>query len=138
VNAATASAVGKSIDEVLGRDDVQLFDAESGRELMMVDRSIMAAGESVIREETVTVAGVTRTYLSTKSPYRDANGAVIGLAGISCDITDRKWMEDQLKSSERRWRELADAIPQIVWIASADGEADSSEFQGRHIFRNRR
>jgi PAS domain S-box-containing protein len=37
------------------------------------------------------------------------------------DITHRKQSEQELRASEARLRELADAIPQIVWIAAPDG-----------------
>ena len=35
-------------------------------------------------------AGVTRTYLATKGVYRDAQGQVIGLIGVSRDVTELK------------------------------------------------
>ena len=37
------------------------------------------------------------------------------------DITERKQAEETLRASERRFRELADAMPQIVWTARPDG-----------------
>ncbi len=40
------------------------------------------------------------------------------------DITDRKRMEEFLRQSEERLRTLADAMPQLVWIADPDGTVD--------------
>ena len=37
------------------------------------------------------------------------------------DITDRKQMEEELRKSEERSRTMANAIPQLAWIAEADG-----------------
>ncbi|MDB5308953.1 MAG: domain S-box protein, partial [Gemmataceae bacterium] len=42
----------------------------------------MASGAAETREEELTAAGVTRTYLATKAPYRDAHGTVVGVVGI--------------------------------------------------------
>ena len=54
------------------------------------DRRIMAGGRQEVVEEEVTVAGQQHTWLSAKAPYRDEHGEVLGLIGISRNITDRK------------------------------------------------
>ena len=40
------------------------------------------------------------------------------------DITERKRAEESLRESERRFRELAEALPQLVWTCRADGPCD--------------
>ncbi|TWJ14317.1 PAS domain-containing hybrid sensor histidine kinase/response regulator [Geobacter argillaceus] len=52
--------------------------------------------------------------------------AVAAASGQECraaliDITERKQAEEELHESEERFRTLADAIPQLCWIANADG-----------------
>lgn len=95
LNEATARFVGKPVAEVLGRDDTELFDPDSARVVLERDLRIMATGVTETEEEQLTAAGVTRTYLATKGPYRDAAGDVVGLIGISHDITDRKRAEQR-------------------------------------------
>ena len=58
------------------------------------------------------------------SVTRDANGAPHGMEGINLDITARKEGELALQQSEQQIRQLADALPQIVWTATADGNLD--------------
>jgi PAS domain S-box-containing protein len=41
--------------------------------------------------------------------------------GVVSDITDRKRLEESLRESEREFRSLADAMPQLVWMAGPDG-----------------
>src|SRR5207253_2656915 len=52
-------------------------------------------------EDVLTAAGVTRTYLATKAPYRDERGAVIGLVGIARDVSERKRLEEQLHQAQK-------------------------------------
>lgn len=52
---------------------------------------------------------------------RDANGAPVRLPGIALDITPRKRAEQDLDTSESIWRSMADAIPQLTWMADPEG-----------------
>jgi PAS domain S-box-containing protein len=60
----------------------------------------------------------------TISPVKDPSGRIIGASKIARDITDTKRLERILVASEARFRQLADAMPQIVWTATADGTVD--------------
>src|SRR5208282_3376800 len=104
INSAGARFLGRSIEEVIGKDASALFSPESGRQIMERDRTVLQSGESCTYEEVGVAAGRTRTYLSTKGPYRDATGRVIGLLGISRDITGRKRAEEEIHKSEQRLR----------------------------------
>src|SRR5262249_38479435 len=90
INTAGARFLGRTVAEVIGKDDTELFSPETARAIMEGDRRIMAAEKIQTYEDVGTAAGVTRTYLSTKGPYRDARGTVRGMIGISRDITERK------------------------------------------------
>lgn len=53
-----------------------------------------------------------------------ADGTFIGYVGMITDITDIKVAHLILADSEARFRQLADAIPQMIWTAKPDGEVD--------------
>jgi PAS domain S-box-containing protein len=94
INAAGAGFLAKTAAEVIGLDDTQLFSPQTARAIMEGDRRIMATGEIKTYEDVGVAAGLTRTYLSTKGPYRDARGIILGVIGISRDITERKRAEE--------------------------------------------
>ncbi len=104
MNPAGAGFLGRTVDEIIGKDDTQLFDQETGREIMELDRRVLQSGEMQTFEEAGTAAGVSRTYLSNKGPYRDANGKVVGLLGVCRDITDRKMAEQEMRQSQQKLR----------------------------------
>ena len=121
INAAGARFLGKSVQQVLGKDDTELFSPETAHAIMERDRCIMEAGQTQTLEDVGTAAGVTRTYLSTKGPYRDEHGHIIGLIGISRDITERKRAEESLRASEERYRILFEQDVAGVLRSTLDG-----------------
>lgn len=62
-----------------------------------------------------------RWLMSNGKPVQDAKGAVVAYRGIVLDITEQRLHEQSLRDSERNFRLLAEAMPQIVWITDADG-----------------
>ena len=114
MNSAGARFLGRSVEEVVGKDASQLFSPESGRQIMERDRIVLQSGETSTYEEVGVSDGVARTYLSTKGPYRDATGRVIGLLGISRDISHRKRAEEEIHKSEQRLRIHVEHTPLAV------------------------
>jgi PAS domain S-box-containing protein len=100
VNPAAAKSMGKSAEEIIGKDDRELFPEEHARHIMEKDRQIMATGISEVFEETRAYADGVRHLHSSKNVCRDSTGAVIGIVGISRDITELKRAEEALNSSE--------------------------------------
>ncbi|MES2319174.1 MAG: ATP-binding protein [Pseudomonadota bacterium] len=51
----------------------------------------------------------------------ERDGSVVGMTGVVQDISARKSAEDTLRESEEVLRALANSIPQLAWMAQADG-----------------
>jgi PAS domain S-box-containing protein len=99
-NSSAAHSVGMSQQEIIGQDDRALFPEDHARHIMEKDRQIMASGISEVFEETRAYASGVRHLHSSKNVCRDSSGAVIGIVGISRDITELKRAEEALNSSE--------------------------------------
>jgi len=92
-NGALASYFRRGAAEILGRTDADLMSQEAAVVVMKNDRESMTAGEARVFEQALVNRGETRTFLSTKAPYRDAAGGILGVISISRDITERKLLE---------------------------------------------
>ncbi len=111
-NPATFAMIGKPPEQVIGHTDSEFLDDKpAAARVMENDRLVMGGAGPVEIEEAIPAAdGTQRVWLSRKSPYRDAAGTVIGLLGISRDITARKRASAELFESEQRYRDIAEAL----------------------------
>ncbi|CAD5911892.1 Sensor histidine kinase GacS [Planktothrix tepida] len=124
-NSAVLRLLRKSESEVVGKTDAEvLLNLAEAQRIMANDRLVIETGVVESFEEVADFPEGRRIHLSTKSPYRDENGEIIGLIGISTDITERKQAEEALQQSELNFRTLADSMPQIFWTAQPDGSVD--------------
>ncbi len=62
-----------------------------------------------------------RNVLANPQPMRDTTGRVVGAINMLIDVTEIKQAEAALRTSEERFRLLADTVPSIVWTAAPDG-----------------
>jgi sigma-B regulation protein RsbU (phosphoserine phosphatase) len=132
INPAGARLLGRSVEEVIGKDDRELFDPDGARRIMEGDRRVIAVGQTLTYEEAATAAGVARIYQSTKGPYRDARGHVLGLIGVSRDVTEHlraKEQEAKLRiAREIQRRFFPSAPPRLAGfdVAGASYPADDT------------
>jgi PAS domain S-box-containing protein len=129
LNAAGASIIGKSVDDIIGRDDSELFPPEIAGNIRKTDRPIMTAGTTQAIEEELPVQGKLRTFLSTKSAYRDGQGNISGIVSIARDITESK----QAEIANRSLAAILEATPDFVGICDLEGRAVYINKAGRKM-----
>ncbi|MBI5062347.1 MAG: PAS domain-containing protein [Desulfatitalea sp.] len=96
--------------EIIGSDDYQMSWKHQADSYRADDRQVMASGAAKINyEEPQDTPEGRRIWLrTTKVPLRDQDGRVMGVLGTYEDITDRKAMEERMRESEARYRNLFD------------------------------
>jgi PAS domain S-box-containing protein len=121
MNPAGARAVGMSVEEVAGKDDDALWPADLAACCKAADQNIMTSGTAQTMEESTTVDGDRITYLTTKAPYRDAAGRMIGIIGVAHDISQMKRSEEELRRAHAFLRQVIDIDPNFVFAKDRAG-----------------
>jgi PAS domain S-box-containing protein len=106
-NLATLQTLGASLKRVIGKTDFDFLPAEQAEQFYRSEQEVLQSGRPLINyeEQLVERSGKVRWLLTTKLPLRDRDGAIVGLVGMSHDITDRKLLETEW----RRAKEAAEA-----------------------------
>jgi PAS domain S-box-containing protein len=99
-NAAASRFVGKPAAEVIGIDDRALFPPEPAAQIRADDLQVMTDNRVTTFQESLVTAIGPVTFLATKGPLHDADGRVIGVFGVSRDITELQRTSDRLRESE--------------------------------------
>jgi two-component system, sensor histidine kinase and response regulator len=102
-NGALARVFGCSDpSQIVGKTDFDFFSAEHAQQAYDDERELVLGRVAVIsKEEKETWPDGRETWvLTTKLPFRDKDGTIVGTFGLSRDITDRKQMERELLAAK--------------------------------------
>ncbi|GHO63402.1 hypothetical protein KSC_022940 [Ktedonobacter sp. SOSP1-52] len=122
-NQSWCDYTGLSADEARGDEWIQCTHPDDRQRVLSVwQRALQSGGvyetEQRLRQGTT---GAYRWFLMQVVPHKDVHGTILKYIGICTDIEERKRAEQQLKTSEENWRVLAETVPQLVWMARANG-----------------
>jgi PAS domain S-box-containing protein len=117
---------GLKLEQAVGKNFVELqYPQDLAVKLQgQIQQVIQTKARVVDQTEFTSAAGVTGYYEYIFSPVLGPDGSVEAVAGSTREITNQKQTEYQLRESEIQFRELADAMPPIVWAAKPDGTLD--------------
>jgi PAS domain S-box-containing protein len=88
--------------EVLGKTDLDFFTAEIATRYHADEEAILHSGTPLLNHEQPRIdrVGHSQWVLASKVPFRDGSGAVVGIVGISRDISERKLAEVALRQAK--------------------------------------
>jgi PAS domain S-box-containing protein len=100
VNEAAARFLGKSPADIIGKHDLELYPPDTARQFIEDDQKVLSTGEPHAFEGVATAEdGTLHAYLVTKGVYRDKKGKILGLFGISHDITELRQAHETLEQT---------------------------------------
>src|SRR5271157_3125035 len=101
VNRQFVLVCGVPGESILGQTDFDLFPCERAEQLRVQDRAVLETGRAMQWENVIPHADGPRTYLCTKFPVRDGDGASYAVGGFAIDITELKHAQRRALQAER-------------------------------------
>ncbi|MEP7211834.1 MAG: PAS domain S-box protein [Acidobacteriota bacterium] len=120
INQTFVDVTGYSREEAIGRstDELNLWDTSVDRTVEL--DTLQREGSIRNREYTFRLKNGTELIGLLSAEMLEIGGEPSALTVIQ-DVTERKRSEETLRRSERRLQQMADAMPQVVWVADPDG-----------------
>jgi sigma-B regulation protein RsbU (phosphoserine phosphatase) len=130
-NLAQARSLGaNSPDDCVGKTDYDFFSREHADRAFIDEQVIIRTGRPIIGKiENTTLRDGTRTWVSTtKMPWRDQTGRIIGTFGLTRNITATKEAEEKLTEERNLLRIIIDHLPSRIFV---------KDLASRYVLNNR-
>ncbi|MDI6845383.1 MAG: PAS domain S-box protein [Candidatus Saccharicenans sp.] len=122
VNRAMEELTGLTRERIIGKRDEEIFPPELALQCRQSDAEVLKQKRSLRFYESLNDNNGRKIYFETiKSPVFDKDGNLIGIVGISRNITGMKEAEERLKESERSFRSLFENATVGIYRTSPDG-----------------
>lgn len=109
-----AQVKGKPVNALILNEYKQAFDD--------LNRRVFQGGSGSLEFKIKGIRGTIRWLETNAVPFRDSNGEITSMLGITRDITERKNAELALRKSLQRNKAFVDAIPDLIFILNEKGE----------------
>ena len=111
----------KTLDDVLGKTDFDLFPEDLARKFSADDAEILRTGQVLHDTEEHETPGGQRHWIERiKGPVRDADGNIVGVQVLFWDVSDREHAEQALDLERYLLHSLMDNIPDSVYFKDRD------------------
>ena len=117
-NRAQLRLIGaRTEEETIGKTITNYIDPSNADEVIKNDNLLLKTGRALVNREEYVInkKGEKKWLLTTRVPLQEEDNKVIGLVGISRDITDRKKIEESLRNSIERFNIVSKATNDAIW-----------------------
>jgi PAS domain S-box-containing protein len=130
INQSQAKALGvEKPEDAIGKTDLDFFDNEHSIKSFDDERKIFFEGDRLVNaQEHIKTANGWRWFTASKVPMYDNLGKIIGLAGVSRDITDIKNLESALLERETHLKQLNAEKDKLFSIIAHDLRSPFNSF----------
>ncbi len=114
---------GTTPEEIVGKSDLDLYLEEHARPAFEDEQEVIRTGKPLVGrlEREDHPDGRTTWALTTKMPWRDAEGKTIGTFGISKDVTEIKRAEEELRRKTALFEALLNASLDGIMVVNDQG-----------------
>ena len=124
-NHAYAEYTGKSIAEIIGHRLHDILRKDEADRYQELDRLVIASGEPHQADLWLRHPdGSMRLYDTVRTPIRDDQNRITGVAGICRDITEKDRLRKQVKADDYKYQAVLEASPDSIIVYNMQGEVD--------------
>lgn len=122
-NALTCEWLGRSLSEVVGHTDSDLFDPDTAKLLQSGDLVVLTRGGKNVHQEQLCLPHTrqTRHYLTTKAPLLDKDRQVLGVCGVAMDVTEQAEAQVQRAEAHQLLETVLDNMGTQVYMKDQEG-----------------
>ncbi len=119
---AKAEHLNTDKKDIIGKTDFDFYSFEEAKKMQDDEKLVMKDKKLIAKEEQITRPNGEKAWISVvKAPRCDINGNVLGIVGISRDITDKKISEEKLREKEEKLRNLFDNANDLIQSVNSKG-----------------
>ena len=137
VNRYWEATFGLSREQAVGKTVYDIFPTEVAEALRANDARVLALRQPLHVEEVLPHDDGSHTYISVKFPLFTSEGVLVGVCGISTDITARKQMEAELRRSQAALSVLVENTTDAIWSVDRAGRIQVMNRVFMELFRQR-
>jgi PAS domain S-box-containing protein len=129
VNEAFALAYHLRPEDIIGKTDFDLCAYDKALEFQKNDNEVLRSGKTQFVEQIEELSKGPTLFETYKTPIRDSKGNIIGISGISRDVSESTWMEKTLRDREEQFSALLQNSSDAISIIDKSGRItfESSE-----------